>query len=193
MLWLQYFCMAYPWYFYITWLPKYLQDGAARPGGRGGLSRRFPLVLRRFGQFLRRRGVPAARNVRRRTARVRRSMAITGFFAAGILLVLSTYLENPWLAMVAMGASSFSNDLAMPPSWAACMDVGGKYAGSLAGSMNMMGNFGGMVGPLVLPFLNSMTGNNWNVTFWVSGAVYAIGGVAWFFIDPVTPLDRDEA
>jgi MFS family permease len=119
-------------------------------------------------------------------------MASTGFFSAAAMLVLSTVFENPLLAMLAMGASSFSNDLAMPPSWAACMDVGGRYAGSLAGSMNMMGNFGGMVGPLVLPYLLNMTNNNWNFTFWVSGAVYAIGGVAWFLIDPVTPLDQDE-
>ena len=72
------------------------------------------------------------------------------------------------------------------------MDVGGRYAGSLAGSMNMMGNFGGMMGPLVLPYILNCTDNNWDVTFWVSAAVYAVGGVAWFFLDPVTPLDHDE-
>jgi cyanate permease len=31
MLWLQYFALSYPWYFYITWLPTYLQS----PTGRG--------------------------------------------------------------------------------------------------------------------------------------------------------------
>ncbi len=191
MLWLQYFCMAYPWYFYITWLPKYLQVERHVPVAEAAFLAGFPLFFGGLGSFF---GGLVSRRMEtsaRRTARVRRGMATTGFFAAGTLLVLSTFFDNPWLAMVAMGASSFANDLAMPPSWAACMDVGGKYAGSLAGSMNMMGNFGGMVGPLVLPFLNSMTGNNWNVAFWVSGAVYAIGGVAWFFIDPVTPLDRE--
>jgi MFS family permease len=193
MLWLQYFCMAYPWYFYITWLPKYLQTERHVPVAEAAFLAGFPLFFGGLGSFF---GGLVSRRLETsgaRTARVRRGMAITGFFSAGILLVLSTYLEDPWLAMMAMGASSFSNDLAMPPSWAACMDVGGKYAGSLAGSMNMMGNFGGMVGPLVLPFLNSLTGNNWSLTFWVSGAVYMIGGVAWFFIDPVTPLDQHEA
>jgi len=94
----------------------------------------FPLFFGGLGSFF---GGLASRRLETsgaRTARVRRGLAITGFFSAGILLVLSTHLDNPWLAMVAMGASSFSNDLAMPPSWAACMDVGGKYAGSLAGA-----------------------------------------------------------
>ncbi len=26
LLWLQYFCMSYGWYFYITWLPTYLRE-----------------------------------------------------------------------------------------------------------------------------------------------------------------------
>ena len=30
------------------------------------------------------------------------------------------------------------------------MDVGGRFAGTLSGSMNMMGNFGGMAGPVVV-------------------------------------------
>ncbi len=193
MLWLQYFCMAYPWYFYITWLPTYLQEQRHVPVAQAAFLAGFPLFFGGLGSFF---GGLVARRLEAsgtQTGRVRRALAVTGFFLAATMLVLSAYLKNPWLAMIAMGASSFANDLAMPPAWAACMDVGGRYAGSLAGSMNMMGNFGGMVGPLVLPYLLNLTDNNWNFTFCVSGAVYAIGGVAWFFIDPVTPLDQDEA
>lgn len=192
MLWLQYFCMAYPWYFYITWLPTYLKEQRHVPLAQAALLAGFPLFFGGLGSLS--GGVIARRleAVGTRTAPVRRVMASTGFFSAAAMLVLSTVFENPLLAMLAMGASSFSNDLAMPPAWAACMDVGGRYAGSLAGSMNMMGNFGGMVGPLVLPYLLNVTNNDWNFTFWVSGAVYAVGGVAWLLIDPVTPLDQDE-
>ena len=46
-------------------------------------------------------------------------------------------MNDPLLAMLAIGLASFSNDLVMPGAWAACMDVGGKYAGSLSGAMNM--------------------------------------------------------
>jgi MFS family permease len=184
--------MAYPWYFYITWLPKYLQGQRHVPEAEAAFLAGFPLFFGGLGSFF---GGMVARRLESggsRTARVRRGMAVTGFLAAGSLLGLSTVFQNPYLAMIAMGASSFSNDLAMPPAWAACMDVGGKYAGSLAGSMNMMGNFGGMMGPLVLPYLLEHTYNNWDFTFVVSGLVYWVGGVAWCFIDPVTPLDRDE-
>jgi len=61
------------------------------------------------------------------------------------------------------------------------------YAGSLSGSMNMMGNLGGVLGPIFAAILK-MSGNNWTLTFWVSAALYLIGAACWFFIDPVTPF-----
>jgi nitrate/nitrite transporter NarK len=58
--------------------------------------------------------------------------------------------------------------------------------------MNMMGNFGGMFGPMTVPYILKFSGGDWNVAFWVFGAVYWLGAFAWCFIDPVTPLTRDE-
>jgi MFS transporter, ACS family, glucarate transporter len=70
------------------------------------------------------------------------------------------------------------------------MDVGGRYAGTLSGSMNMMGNFGGMAGPLVVGYILYFTDRNWMITFWISSAVYFLGAICWLFIDPVTPLEQ---
>jgi hypothetical protein len=58
---------------------------------------------------------------------VRRRHAFGG--AAGFLL-LSTRVDDPTLAMIAMGIASFSNDLVMPGAWATAMEVGGKYSGT---------------------------------------------------------------
>ena len=85
--------------------------------------------------------------------RVRRSFGFVGFTGASALLMTSFYIKDPLLAMLSMGMASFCNDLTMPGSWATCMDVGGKYAGTVSGSMNMMGNFGGMAGPLVVGYV----------------------------------------
>ena len=60
-----------------------------------------------------------------------------------------TTLSDALVLMVVMGFASFCNDLIMPGAWAACMDIGGKYAGTVSGSMNMMGNLAGFVAPIV--------------------------------------------
>jgi len=71
------------------------------------------------------------------------------------------------------------------------MDVGGKYAGTLSGTMNMMGNLGGFVSPLAIAYILGHSGNNWNLTFYVAAAVYFCGIFFWMALDPVTPMEQD--
>ena len=106
------------------------------------------------------------------------------------MLMLSIQLKNPLLSVLSVGMASFCNDLAMPGGWGACMDVGGKFAGSLSGSMNMMGNAGGALAPMVVPFVLTLTHNNWNANFVMFAVVYFLGALCWLFIDPVTPLEE---
>lgn len=216
LLWAQYFCTSYGWYFYITWLPTYLKEtrglqldqNAIMVGLDHILQNLFtpetthkvmvaalagiPLLFGGLGSLF--CGLVSARLslVLGSTTATRKTMAFIGLASAGALLLLSVQIRDPLLAMLSMGLASFANDLAMPGAWGACMDVGGKYAGSLSGSMNMMGNLAGFVAPNAIPFILSHTGNNWVITFWVSAITYFLGALCWLLIDPVTPLDGDE-
>jgi len=58
--------------------------------------------------------------------------------------------------------------------------------------MNFWGNVGGGLGPLMIGYILSWTDNNWNLTFYVSAAIYFLGSVFWLLLDPVTPLDDPE-
>jgi len=69
------------------------------------------------------------------------------------------------------------------------MDVGGKFAGTLSGSMNMMGNLAGAAAPLAIGYLIKVTDKNWDLTFYISAAIYLGAAVCWYFLDSVTPLD----
>ena len=60
------------------------------------------------------------------------------------------------------------NDFVMPAAWAGCMDVGGRYAGTVSGAMNMFGSIAGALSPLVVGYLLSWTSQNWTLTFYVS-------------------------
>ncbi len=193
LLWLYYFCISYVWYFYVTWLPTYMTEALhLDPANKmnailGGL----PLFCGGIGCFA--GGLFAHRLVARAggLGSARRIVSIIGLFGAGAMLVASAMLANPVLAMLAMGVSGFFNDLTIPCAWSACMDVGGKSAGSLSGSMNMMGNFGGALGPIVTPFLLSQFQNQWSVPIYVAAATYLISIVCWIFIDSVTPIEAD--
>ena len=188
----QYFCLSYGWYFYITWLPTYLQNGRHLAVTNSAVLAILPLFCGGLGNptavFLASRMVRATGDL----ARTRRVIAYIGFLGAAVFLVLSTRMADSLNAMLAIGAASFFNDLVMPGSWGAAMDVGGPHAGTLSGAMNMWGNIGGALGPLMIGYILKWSGANWNLTFYVSAAVYLLGIVCWAFLDPVTPLERGE-
>lgn len=216
LLWAQYFCLSYGWYFYVTWLPTYLRDergmdikSNAFMGWLSGLLEGsmspelalkvlaaalagIPLFFGGFGSLT--AGLISSRLISRgaNVRGVRRAFGVIGFTGASALLMTSFYIRDPLLAMLSMGLASFCNDLTMPGSWASCMDIGGKYAGTVSGSMNMMGNFGGMAGPIVVGFVLSLTNRDWQLAFAISAVIYFLGAVCWLFIDPVTPLEKEE-
>jgi len=112
-----------------------------------------------------------------------------GLTGAACCLVGATFLGDPILAVAAIALASFCNDITMPGSWTTCMDVGDKYVGTVSGTMNMMGNLGGFVSPIVLGYIVGRTGN-WNLTFYVTAGLYLLGAFCWWFLDPITPLDK---
>ncbi|MGP8245961.1 MAG: MFS transporter [Bryobacteraceae bacterium] len=188
MLCAQYFSLSYGWYFYITWLPTYLREARGLALGSTAMLSTLPLFFGGLGNSI---SALASGWLVRRTgnvARARRSICYIGFLGAAAFLLLSTRVHNPVYAMLAIAMASFSNDLTMPASWGAAMDMGGEYAGTLSGAMNMAGNIGGAMCPMAIGYLLTWTGNNWDMTFYVSAAVYLTGVVFWRFLDPVTKL-----
>jgi ACS family glucarate transporter-like MFS transporter len=186
----QYFALSYGWYFYITWLPTYLREAQKLELGSTALYGILPLF---FGGLGNPASVVAGGWVTRLTGSIkwsRRVMSCLGFAGAAGFLVLSTRMHDPMSAVLAIAMASFSNDLVMPGAWSAAMDIGGKYAGTLSGAMNMSGNFAGFVAPVVIGYLLKWTHSNWDVTFYVSAAVYLTGIVFWLLLDPVTPLEE---
>ena len=190
---MQYFCLSYGWYFYITWLPTYLKEARHLAISEGAVLAGLPLFLGGLGSLVCGTISAPVTRLTRSVSVTRKLMAYIGFTGASGLLILSINLGNPVAAMIAMGMASFSNDLVMPGSWGACMDVGGKYAGTVSGAMNMMGNIGGAVSPLAIGYILRWTHSNWDVTFYVAAAIYFCGSFFWLLMDPVTPLEGAEA
>lgn len=193
LLWLQYFFLSYPWYFYITWLPTYLQEYHKLSPAESAKLAIFPLFFGGLGSLFCGWIAPRIAYWTGDLRRSRRLLSCCGFFGASVMMVVAIQMKEPLLTMLAMGMASFFNDLVMPPAWGACMDVGGKYAGTLAGSMNMMGNLAGFVAPTAGGYILANTGGDWNMILYLMAGMYLLGTLCWPFIDPTTPLEGSEA
>jgi nitrate/nitrite transporter NarK len=118
-------------------------------------------------------------------------MATLGFAGAAVLLVIANQVTNSVFAMLLIGMASFCNDLVMPHAWASCMDIGGRYAGMLSGSMNMMGNLAGFAAPRAMPWIFAQTGS-WEMVIYTMAASYVIGMFTWPFINPTKTFEVSE-
>jgi MFS transporter, ACS family, glucarate transporter len=186
---LQYMSLSYGWYFYVTWLPTYLREARGTSIKMGALLAGLPLLLGGVGCLISGWMIPRLTRIVGSVSTARRLVAIVGFAGASASIFVFTTIQDPTNAMLVLGLAGLFNDFVMPAAWAACMDIGGRYSGTVSGSMNMMGNIAGALSPLVVGYLLAWTGQNWTLTFYVSATVYSLGAVCWLFLDAETPIE----
>jgi ACS family tartrate transporter-like MFS transporter len=98
-------------------------------------------------------------------------------FAAAAGFGLSAYLQNPYLAMIALMASLVGLKSAMGPFWALSTTFlsGTAAAGGIA-LINSVGNLGGFVGPALVGIVNDRTGSI-EMSLWILGGALLLMGV----------------
>jgi ACS family glucarate transporter-like MFS transporter len=190
LMWLQYFCFSWGWYFYISWFPSFL---ARKYPGLGpewrALMAGFPLFMGGIGSFCTARSTSLLNLWTGSLALTRKWMAGLGFAIAAVVMLVPARISHPAWVLGALGLASFLCDFVIPVSWGACIDVGGRFAGTFSGSMNMMGNLGGAAGQYVVGALLLSNGQNYAPAFYMSSGVFVAGALCWLFIDPVTSMD----
>jgi ACS family glucarate transporter-like MFS transporter len=172
---LQYFGFSYTWYFYVTWLPTWLQQAKGLDPKTAAAYAMIPLALGGCGSIVSGflpLSIP------------RKWVAITGFVITAILIPIIAHLPGIMLPMILMGAASFFSDLTMPISWNTCVEIGKQYTATVSSTMNMLGNFAGFVAPVVFGLILQNTNNNWAMVMYTMSAATLIAAGCWLFIDP---------
>ena len=177
-----YFALGYGLYFYFTWLPTYLTRELGFSIAAGGFFAALPFLLAGAANLgggwytdhlARTRGL--------RTARC--TLGSVSFATCAALLLSATVVPSPVLKALLLALALAAADFALSACWAVCLDVGASHAGVVTGFMNTSGNLGGLIGPLVVGVMVERW-QSWTYPFYVTAAVYAMGALAWLWIDP---------
>jgi sugar phosphate permease len=178
-----YFTYVYCLWIFLSWLPSYLMEARHFTLIKVGLYASLPLFAGVIGDTV--GGVTTDWLLKvTGSARIgRRVVAIVGLLGCAICIVPAALTSNAYVAVYGLTASMFFLEFTIGPSWAVPMDTGGKYSGTVSGMMNMAGNIGGALSPLVFGFLAQ--GGNWQAPFIVAAVLLVAGSAVWaFWLDP---------
>jgi sugar phosphate permease len=178
-----YFTYVYCLWIFLTWLTTYLIDVRHFTLLKGGLLASLPLWAGVIGDTV---GGLATDALLKKTGSAkigRRTVAIVGLLGCAVCIVPAALTENAYAAVAGLTASMFFLECTIGPSWAVPMDTGGKYSGTVSGMMNMAGNFGGALSPIVFGVLVQY--GSWQAPFIVAACLLVAGAAIWaFWLDP---------
>jgi MFS family permease len=180
---------TYCWgsYFYLSWLHTYLQKGRGFTADEMKIYSVLPFIAGAIGNLtggtlsdilVRRYGLSFGRKV----------VGTTGLALSALCVFFTGYTDDRYLAVALLTLGYFSMDCMLPPSWAICMDVGREHAGTVAGAMNMAGQFGSFISAYVFGRLVEYFGGNYNYGLMFFGVMLGISAIIFTRIDPTKHL-----
>jgi len=130
---------------------------------------------------------------RRWGARIgRRVPGLVGLPLAACAVVGAINTATPVLAAVLFGCAACLAALGVAAGWALCLDIGGRHVGVVSGGMNMFGNLGGAVSPVVIGLCLKQW-DSWNAPLYTVAVFYLVAAACWLGIDPHRPINSEAA
>lgn len=183
---IQYFITDYIMFVFLAWLPLYLMEAQNFSLQKMGVAASFPwaalCIVTATAGYISDKLV--AGGVSRHKSRT--LFGIVGLILCCVTLYLGAVATTPWMNVLWLTISLGSLGFTFNASWAACLDIGGKFVGSVSGWMNFWGNLGGIAAPVVTAWI--ATNYGWQAAIVTTAASAVVGIIAWLAVKPDVPL-----
>ena len=182
-------CASFVSYFYMSWLPTYLQSGRGADDLLSGRLASFVLAGGATGSLA---GGLLSDWVMRRTGR-KRTRSMIGFASmglAGLAVLASLGCADVEAAGYVLSLAFFLMMLQIASWWGAVADISGPHTATLFGLMNSMGVIGGAGAQKFTGWLvrtnkdHGLAGRaQWDPTLYFFVAALMAGALAWLFVN----------
>jgi MFS transporter, ACS family, glucarate transporter len=181
-----YFTQGYGFYFFITWLPTYLENARGFTSTTLGVLAGLPLLMSVVADFL--GGVTTDRVTKRYGLRIGRcGVGGVSLLLASVLLVAGAATDNAVLGVALISVALACSNFLLGASWGTCVDVAGGHAGVVGACMNTAGQIGGFLSPIVTALFVERYAS-WSAPLYLCGGLYFVGALCWWFIEPRRPI-----
>lgn len=179
---------TYCWgsYFYISWLHTYLQKGRGFTENQMALWSTLPFVIGAFANMA--GGTASDFLVRKYGLKVgRRAIGAAGLGLSALFMYMTALTPSRNAAALFLALGYGCMDCMMPVGWAVCLDVGGKYAGAVSGTMNMGGQLGSFLSSVAFGYMVQRF-NSYDTPLIPMATMLVVSALLFLKIDPTQPL-----
>jgi MFS family permease len=173
---------GFGWSFFVSWMPDFLErvHGVKYDATRDLWKQ--PLLYGGVSCFV---GGLLSDVVVRRTGRKwlgRAAFPLLGLSTAAVAMYAAGQVKDANTSIMLFCLAGGAFDFGQGANWATIVDVGGRYAGSATGFINLVGNMSNAVQPRVGAWVFHTYG--WDTLFTVYATMFVLAGSMWFLIDP---------
>lgn len=185
-----YLTQVYGFYFYITWLPTYLQQARGFSSGGFAIFAGLPLLFSVVADGL--GGVVTDAVTLRMGLRAGRvGVGAASFLLASVFMFMGIACSNGKIAVLLISLAAAFSNFTLGAAWAAAAEVGGNHAAVVCAFMNSAGQAGGTLSPLILA-LCLRRFSSWDMGLYTIAVLYLIGGLCWLFVRPEHKIEDDD-
>lgn len=175
-----YICMNYAFYLIANWCFLYLVQERHFNVLEGGWLATLPPLAAAAGAAL------GGKLVTMTCARFGnrwgfRAVPMVALPLAGLLLLATIHLDNPYAAVVALALAYAVVELTEGPYWGGTMLIARSATMPATGVLNTGGNLGGLIGIPVVAWLSGE--GHWSTAFVLGAVLTLVGAAAWLGID----------
>jgi ACS family glucarate transporter-like MFS transporter len=179
---LMYFCCQWAQYFFVAWMPIYLQEG--RHFSENAMKDiTFILFIIGIIGFLV-GGYTGDILVKKKGLRFgRRFIGIAGLGTCGLMILGAALVTGKYAAAICLIGANFGFAFGVMVSYAVCADIGRNNCGTVTGAMNFFGQMGAFLLAIIFGKIADAT-HGFQVPMLVLAFVLICGALLWLGIDP---------
>lgn len=178
----QQFFRAAGYIFFGTWFPRYLQETRGISVSSSALFATLPLIGVVLGALCGGSLVDWLYRVTGSRRISRQGLAIGSMLSCAVLVFVAYAIQAVTPAVLTISLAAFCAAVGGPAAYTITIDMGGKHVAPVFATMNMTGNVGAILFPLVVPFVQEWYG--WPSVLLVFGAMYVGAALCWALLKP---------
>ena len=186
-----FFCNQWANYFFIAWMPVYLQEGKHFSENEMKTTTFLVFLGGVVGILV--GGYVSDWLVRKKGLRFgRRSVGMSGLGMCGLLVLLAAISTEKNITSICLILANWFFGFCVLISFIVCADIGRNNAGTVSGAMNFFGQMGSFFLAIIFGKIADMT-HSFNAPMFVLASVLVLGCLIWLGIDAEKQIDIKES